>query len=338
MSSRYDALERLQRLRESGALSEAEFEAEKQRLLGHEAAPEPEAGAAGDAPAAPSRRPLYIILGIAALIAAIVAGLFLGGLVGRSGDGGEEANVVAPVEENAATEVNLVEAPPPVDLRALPAEEQLARAFEAAFGSRGEALLAVEAPQDVDAAGGQAESASETVRYTPGRLLWLPFGPVLISEGRAEGASHASAGRIAVHYLKPDGEKFAVERAFPSAVVAGSSGEVAGWSVSPRFSTWPVIATEGGGSWQGCTTRSLTLTELRPTGPVELVSVPLFYDFQSAEPGAARLTIEGKILNANKDESFDVLYSGSHAYSEHYVRQGNAYVVAGGGTPRIQGC
>jgi hypothetical protein len=43
MSSRYDELERLQRLRESGALTDEEFQAEKRRLLGHQAvAPEEE--------------------------------------------------------------------------------------------------------------------------------------------------------------------------------------------------------------------------------------------------------------------------------------------------------
>jgi hypothetical protein len=59
------------------------------------------------------------------------------------------------------------------DVRALPAGEQLARAFEAAFGSRGEAVLAV-----------PTAAADEDVRYTPGRLVWLPFGPVLVSEGK----------------------------------------------------------------------------------------------------------------------------------------------------------
>jgi hypothetical protein len=36
MSSRYEELERLQRLREGGALTDEEFQLEKRRLLGHE--------------------------------------------------------------------------------------------------------------------------------------------------------------------------------------------------------------------------------------------------------------------------------------------------------------
>ena len=339
MGSRYDQLERLQRLRESGALSDADFEAEKQRLLGHEAqsseAPQPVEETA--APAAPSRRPLYVVLGIAALLVAIAAGLFLGGLVGREGEDSGEANSVFPIEENQVAEINLVEAPPAVDLKTLPPEEQIGRAFEAAFGSRDAARLTVEAPASPDESGGQAEAYSETVRYTPGRLIWPSFGPVLISEGRVEGASHASAGKIAVHYLKEAGERFELVRAFPAAVVTGSSGEVARWSVTPRFSSWPVIAAEGGGTWQGCTSAWLTLTELRPTGPVELVTVPLAYDNRGADPDAPR-AIEGKVLNVMKDQSFDVVYSGSRAYSEHYVRQGNAYAPAGGGQPRLPTC
>ena len=59
MSSRYDELERLQRLRESGALTDDEFQAEKRRLLGHGtiAPAVEEAGGAGAE--APSRRAMW---------------------------------------------------------------------------------------------------------------------------------------------------------------------------------------------------------------------------------------------------------------------------------------
>lgn len=317
MSSRYDELERLQRLRESGALTDEEFQAEKRRLLGHETvAPAEESVEAPER--AQSRLPLYLLIGGAALVVAIVAGLWLGNLVG-GGETYEGGNSALP-QENAAADVNLVEAKAAPDVRALPPEEQLARAFEAAFGSRGEAALAV-----------QSDGASEDVRYAPGRLIWPAFGPVLLSEGQVQDPAHVSAGKIAIHYLRPAADRFEVVRAYPAGVATGSFGRVAHWSVSPRFSTWPVIVSEGGGTWQGYSCSWLKLTELRPGGPVELASVPLAYNDAGAKGDEAdALSIEGKILNVVKNQSFDVVYSGSRAFSEHYVRSGDRYAVAGG--------
>jgi Short C-terminal domain len=322
--NRYDELERLQRLRESGALSDEEFQAEKRRILGHETiAPAEEAERADEveAPEQPqSRLPLYLLIGGAALVVAIVAGLWLGNLVG-GGDTYEGGNETLP-QENAAADVNLIEAKAVPDIRSLAPEEQLARAFEAAFGSRGEAAISV-----------QSDGGDEDVRYAPGRLIWLPFGPVLLSEGQVQDPAHVSAGKIAIHYLKPAGDRFEVVRAFPAGVATGSFGKVAQWSVSPRFSTWPVIVSEGGGTWQGYSCSWLTLTELRPGAPAEVARVPLAYDDRGArEDRSEAQSIEGKILNVVKNQSFDVVYSGSRAFSEHYVRSGDRYVVAGGGS------
>ena len=319
MSSRYDELERLQRLRDSGALTDEEFQAEKRRILGYDAVAPEELPAEAQGESPPSRRPLYLIAGGTALIVAVAAGLWLGNLVGGGGSGGDSANVSLP-EENVAAEDNPIAPPALPDVRTFPAEEQLARAFEAAFGSRGSALLTVE-----------ADGTSEQVRYTPGRLIWPAFGPVLLSEGKVENAAHVSAGRIAIHYLKPVADRFEAVRAFPSGVVTGSFGQVARWSVSPRFSVWPVVVSEGGGTWQGYSCSWLTLTDLRPGGPVELATVPLSYsDGGAKEDQAEAKTIDGRLLNVVKGQSFDVVYSGSRAFSEHWVRSGDRYSVAGG--------
>ena len=316
MSSRYDELERLQRLRESGALTDEEFQTEKRRLLRHETIAAAEVPAVETVEQAPSRRRrLYILTGLAALVVAIVAGL----LLGRMSDGGDEIVDLPMPEDNSAQETNLVEAKALPDVRALAPEEQAARAFEAAFGSRGEAALAV-----------QSDGADEDVRYAPGKLIWPAFGPVLLSEGQVQDPAHVSAGKIAIHYLKPAGDRFEVVRAWPAGVSTGSFGKVAHWAVSPRFSTWPVIVSEGGGTWQGYTCSSLTLTELKPGGPVELATVPLAYDDSGAKADGEAAAISGKVLNVVKNQSFDVVYSGSRAFSEHYVRSGDRYVVAGG--------
>jgi hypothetical protein len=315
MSSRYDELERLQRLRESGALTDEEFQAEKRRLLGHQSLAPAEETVAAEVET-PSPRRLWIILGVAALIVAVVAGIFWG----RMSGGGEDGIVDLPMpEDNAVADENLVEAKTLPDVRALAPDEQLARAFEAAFGSRGEAVVSV-----------PGDGADEDVRFAPGRLIWPAFGPVLVSEGKVQDPAHASAGKIAIHYLRPAGDRFEVVRAFPAAVATGSFGQVARWSFNPRFSNWPVIAAEGGGTAQGLTCSWLSLTELRPGGPAAIAQVPLVYDDTGARTDGSGRAIQGKILNIVRNQSFDVVYSGSRAFSEHYVRGAGGYAVAGG--------
>jgi Short C-terminal domain len=334
VSSRYDALERLQKLRDGGALTDEEFQAEKRLLLGHGAPDLPEAAPADEGieiveagAESHSRLPLYLLIAAGTLIVAVIAGLLLGRVV--SGPGGEDRGQAVLPEENFAGDVNLVEAPPPADVRTLAPAEQLDRAFQAAFAARGAATLQVAAASP-DGAG----SAAEAVRYTPGKLVWAPFGPVLVSEGKVADAGHVSAGRIAVDYLKPAGDRFELVRAWPAAVAIGSSGQVAHWSVSTRFGDLPVIVSEGGGTWQGYSCSSAKLTELRPDGPVEIASVPLSYDDKGAqaEEGAGT-AITGRIINVMRSVSFDVVYTGARSFSEHWARGANGgYAVAGGGS------
>jgi hypothetical protein len=331
MSSRYEELERLQRLRESGALSDEEFQVEKRRLLGHgeSVATAREETVVVDDEAPPSRLPLYLILGGAALIVAVVAGLLVGRFVGGNHETNGMAANVAVAEENDAVE-NLIQPPAAPDVSTLAPQERLAKAFEAAFGRPGSAT--------VDAPAGASDGA-EVVTYKPGRLIDAPFGPVLVSEGEVKDAAHVNGGRVAVTYLRPEGDHYAVVRHFPEAVVAGSFGHVAHWSVSPRFSDWPVVATEGGGTWQGYSCSTLTLTELRPAGPAEIATIPLVYDDSGAKTEGEEVTIlQGKIVNIVKDQSFDVDYLGGAGFTEHYVRSGGAYTLDGGGKSRVPTC
>jgi hypothetical protein len=333
MSSRYDELERLQRLRESGALTDEEFQVEKRRLLGYgesePRAPVRDETVVVEEDSRPSRLPLILIIGGVALIVAIVAGLLLGRMVGGGGSGNAVIEDL-PMPENQVADENLIEAPAAApDVRTLPPAQQLAKAFEAAFGKAGSASVAAEAG---------AEDGAQSVTYKGGHLLQTPFGPVLVTEGKVDDAAHVNAGRIAVHYLRAQGDHYEVVRAFPAAVRAGSSGEVGKWSVSPRFSDWPVIVTEGGGMWQGYACSNLTLTELRPNGPVDLLTLPLSYDDTGAKDDDSGVSIVGKLLNIVRNEGFDVVYSGSENFSEHYVRTPTGFGLAGGGKSRMRTC
>ncbi|HEX8669545.1 MAG TPA: SHOCT domain-containing protein [Allosphingosinicella sp.] len=317
MTERYDALERLQRLRESGALTDQEFEAEKRRLLD---------GAPLAAPEAPrrDRRRIAIYAGSALAGVAVAAGI--GVWVGRDARGGSdsvEATNRAALPDIVAEE-NLIQTPTLPDVLTLPAPEQVTRAFEAAFGQRGAAI---------------AEIEGERVRFEPRRLLWTPSRAVLISEGSAPDAAHASPGHLAIHYLRPSADRFEVARSFVPAVSAGSSGNLGEWTVSGRFGERPVISVAGGGTWQGYTCSILTLTELGPTGPIVLAKIPLVYSDEGAQENEADATrIEGRIANVVKGRSFDIAYSGSDSFVERYVRSGNRYVREAGGQTRMRTC
>jgi len=329
MSSHVDQLERLQRLRDSGALTQEEFEAEKARILGGAAAP---AGAAdADAEEKRSRIWLYVIVGLIGVAVAVAAGLFLGREAApeREATSADNAQLTANVEESMLN----VGAPPAPDVQALPPDEQLKRAFDAAFGKTDSATLTLDSGKEYG-----SDSFREDVQFTPGAVVPAPFGPVLVSVGEVQDAAHVSAGKIAVHYLRAAGDHYEVVRSFVPAVTSGSFGRVASWSVSRKFSDYPVLYTVGGGTWQGYSCASATLTELTPAGPRELATIPLSYSNGGAVTDASQaVNIEGKVRNIVKDQSFDVVYSGPEPFSDHYVRSGSGYVPEGGKS-RMQTC
>lgn len=326
MPDRYEELERLHQLKASGALTEEEFAEEKRRVLGGSAAaPEPD-------PASPRDRRKWVLIALAAfgVLVAIGAGI----LLGREAGPGTKVREVRPAAEplNAVDDVLNV-GTPAEDVRTLPEEEQTKRAFQAAFGTAERASLSVDSGEAYG-----TDHFPETVEFTPGGLAWTPFGPVLISVGEVKDAAHVSAGKIAVHYLRPVGGQFEVAQSFVPAIETGSFGRIGSWSLSRKFSDFPVIYATGGGTWQGFTCAVATLTELTPNGPRQLADIPLAYGNGGAvREGEKATEIEGKVRNIVKDQSFDVVYSGSQAFTEHYVRRGGSYVLEGGET-RMEMC
>jgi hypothetical protein len=309
MSSRYDELERLQRLRESGALTDEEFQAEKRRLLGHQSvAPATEPAAAGQRP--PSRRRLWILIGTGALVLAVIAGLYFG----RTSAADDGIIDLPMPTENVAADSNLVEATPLTDVRALSPEEQLGRAFEAAFGQRGAARRRV----------GDYETA-----FSPGALRWIGPRAVLVSPGVSESGCHACSGALAVHYLEPEGDRFRVAGRWEDALAVGAFGKPPEWSLSTLLSAQPMLRTRIRDGNQGYFCTVETFYELGPQGPRKVADIPVGYDDVGAL-GDSGKKIDGKIINAVRNQSFDVVYSGSRRFSEHYVRGPAGFAVAGG--------
>ena len=202
-------------------------------------------------------------------------------------------------------------------------------AFEAAFGTAGSAILKKQG------------HLKENVKYTPGELVDAPFGKVLLSPGEVEDAKHENAGKLAIFYLKPSDKGFQVEKRFLPATETGSFGKIVDWSVNSSFGSLPVVTVNGAGNWQGLSCSTATLVELTPEGPRQLVTLPMTYDDSAAATAAGKkfTQISGRIDNIQPGKSFDVVYFGSSKeFTEHYVRKGDAYVLASGGQSKVQRC
>jgi hypothetical protein len=207
-------------------------------------------------------------------------------------------------------------------------EKPTLAAFHAAFG-KGESVLLTKQGQ-----------LKENVKYTPGELVQAPFGPVLLSPGEVQDASHVNSGKLAIVYLKPSDKGFEVVRKFVPAAEAGSFGKIVDWSVSRSFGDYPVVTLNGAGNWQGYKCSSTTLVELTPEGPRRLVTVPMTYDDSEAAAGKKATQITGTIDNIQPGKSFEVAYFGfgSKDFKERYVRKGDSYVLATGGKSKMQTC
>ena len=207
-------------------------------------------------------------------------------------------------------------------------EKPTAAAFHAVFGKGDSVLLKKQ---------GQLK---ETIKYTPGELVQAPFGPVLLSPGEVQDASHVNSGKLAIVYLKRSEKGFEVLRKFVPAAEAGSFGKIVDWSVSRSFGDYPVVTLNGAGNWQGYKCSSTTLVELRPEGPRQLATLPMTYDDSEAAAGKKATQITGSIDNIQPGKSFEISYFGfgSKDFKDRYVRKGDAYVLASGGKSKMQTC
>jgi hypothetical protein len=205
-------------------------------------------------------------------------------------------------------------------------DPQAAAAFRAAFGRSGSAIVKL-----------TGDELTEQVKFKLGALVQTPFGPALLAPGEVVDAAHVNAGKMGVVYLKKTPKGFAVTKRFVPAMQTGSFGQIGKWRVSRAFGSMPVVAVEGGGTWQGYTCSVTTLLELAPDKPRELVTVPLYYDNAGAME-KRKTTISGRIARIVPGKSFDVVYSGARKFSELYVRRGDTYVLAGGGETKMETC
>ncbi|MBR0551676.1 hypothetical protein [Stakelama marina] len=208
-------------------------------------------------------------------------------------------------------------------VRALPAGEQQALATTAALGKDGQSF---------------GEKNGDRTITRPAKLFWNGDRAILITSMQIEDGCHGCSGALGVYYLAPKGDDaFAVTGKWPEAIDGSSWGAPpANWRVSNKFTDDPVIYATGGGTWQGYTCSVATLTRLADTGPKTMVSIPLSYDNSGSVMADTKVRLHGTIANILKNKSFDVRYTGTETFTDHYMRQGDQYVVEG--KARMQSC
>lgn len=223
-----------------------------------------------------------------------------------------DAQAPAPVRLPSATPSALASpATPPLQI--VTSGDRLASAVAAAF------------PRGASAPGADGER----YLFKSHKLVETEFGPVLVSEGQAQDAAHVTSGRLDIAYLRAVDAGFVVAKQFPAAVEIGSFGQMGDWDVSSAFADVPTIRAEGGSTGQGYTCGATVLTQLRPDGPVKVADLQTVYDDSGATVDRAARSIEGKLVNIDRGRGFDVRYTGSKSFTEHYALEDGHYVRQG---------
>lgn len=210
--------------------------------------------------------------------------------------------------------------PTAAGVRALPEAEQLKLAFRATYGKDGAAQV-----QEDDAG---------VINVKPGQLLWIGDIAVLLSPGANESDCHACSGALAIAYLKPQGDGFAVTGKWPTLVRGSGWGAEPEWRVTGEFTDNPAIYVESGDTAQGYSCGGATITELKPEGPVQSEWVGLSASNEGAVDettgktfgGEPLSNLEGKIVDIVKGKSFAVQASGTAKFVERYAYRDGKFV------------
>ena len=286
-------LERLQRLREIGALSESEFENQKSALLAQ-------------------RRSAWWIAGGAGAIAIVaLAALFVFQSM-RLPTAAPPTNA-KPKVSGATMPVSATAPVIERTIRDRAIREQMLAAFKTAFGEPAPAKL----------------QTGDAIRvFRPTRLVWVGDRAILLSEGTNVSDCHSCTGALAIHYLTPVGQGFRLTGSWPDLVQGAGWGGPPQWKMSTEFTSNPAIVDEGGFTAQGCTSGGLMITELRPNRPVQsgLVRTIMSNESGYGDPDQ----IDGHIKNIRREHSFDVVYTGTRSFVEHWIYRGGRFVLDGG--------
>ena len=183
--------------------------------------------------------------------------------------------------------------------------------------------------------GGSAVRSTDlgTLVYEPERLLSVGDQLVLISKGTNSRDCHACSGAIGIHYLIERADGWHVTGEWLTLAGGGTWGVPASeWSISTTLLDYPVLYSEGGGAWQGCTSSVAQLVPLLPDGVGDPTDIPIAFD-NSGGFGDLQ-SAQGKIMGIVKGVSFAVSFKGmkrgkSWQATDNYRWQNRGFFLAG---------
>lgn len=152
---------------------------------------------------------------------------------------------------------------------------------------------------------------------------------VLLSGGQSDNEGHAASGTNAIHYLDAaEGGWQSTAQLFGFGSTGTFGNPATDWKFTRSLGKNPYLLTSAGGTWQGCTVTTTTLTELTPTGAIDRGD---FIDHNSwgDSPSGDNFDHTGTIISAVPDKSFVVRYKGTKPTDVTFVRKGDKYVASG---------
>jgi hypothetical protein len=211
-----------------------------------------------------------------------------------------------------------------------PIPKRLADAFEAATGHR-------------NTYGIIQEGHPGTV--SPLKIVRLPFGPALFTRtyfertcGRCDNTvgSYYLREKIGIYYLRDKGGRLSVKGRWPDTVAgtAWANGPI-DWELTDRFTAYPAIYATILASYQeGLVQDGATITELRPSGPIESTYIGTLYSSDGNPSYDLPVCIaRGRITNIHKDRSFDLVVTGSEKRRvDHFVKRNGKFDIVGEST------
>jgi len=165
--------------------------------------------------------------------------------------------------------------------------------------------------------------------FRPAALYRMDDRWVLLSEGSGPDC-HACSGFLAAHYLAGEPGAFSVTGGRADAIPGSSFGAPPEWRMRTDLMAAPVIEAHGGGTWQGISCSTATLTELAPEGPaLRAKDIPLLYDDTGAiVDDRAPTSVKGTVGEGQRSRNFIVRYDGSVKREIAYDRKGDLYAPA----------
>ncbi len=285
-----ERLSKLNELRSAGALSDAEFEREKAKLLS----------------SGSSRMPIYAGAGaITAVVAALVGVWVIPRDPPMEGVEHSPALVSAPSSPTPSP-------PPPTRTSA----ERLRQAFEAATGHSRPFVQTLK---------GESFTVSpvDIVELPFGPAL-------LAKREMKDGCHACSGYLAVYYLRENDEQTVVTASYPEAISGWGWGAAPTEWQITTRFTSNPAVYASGGYMGQGIVESSAVITELRPEGPVSSDLIGTGFSNAGAltdDDPRPRCEVDGKIANVVKDRSFDVVVTGSVSGRDRYVKRGAKFVV-----------